>query len=66
MWFTMCRDTYFSGEAIQLSDMLRAREERALRQLHLLKEYPEGSLLSVTMNIPGPIKTSLNFLKLLI
>lgn len=54
----MCKDTYFSGEAIQLSDMLRAREERALRQLHLLKEYPEGSLLSVTMNIPGPIKTS--------
>ncbi|HES8156904.1 TPA: citrate lyase holo-ACP synthase, partial [Streptococcus pyogenes] len=37
----MCKDTYFSGEAIQLSDMLRAREERALRQLHLLKEYPE-------------------------
>lgn len=54
----MSKEAYFSGESIQLSDMLRAREERALRQLHLLKEYPEGSLLSVTMNIPGPIKTS--------
>ncbi|CRH93307.1 citrate lyase holo-[acyl-carrier protein] synthase [Streptococcus dysgalactiae] len=54
----MSKEAYFSGEPIQLNDMLRAREERALRQLHLLKEYPEGSLLSVTMNIPGPIKTS--------
>ncbi|MDV5973385.1 UNVERIFIED_CONTAM: citrate lyase holo-[acyl-carrier protein] synthase [Streptococcus canis] len=54
----MSKEAYFSGEAIQLNDMLKAREERALRQLHLLKESPDTSLLSVTMNIPGPVKTS--------
>ncbi|MGT2935472.1 citrate lyase holo-[acyl-carrier protein] synthase [Streptococcus castoreus] len=54
----MSKEVFFSGETVDLDAMLRAREERGLRQLHLLKEYSDSSLLSVTMNIPGPVKTS--------
>lgn len=47
----------FSGTAVELPAMLAAREERAARQSAWLKEYA-CPLLSFTLNIPGPVKTS--------
>lgn len=54
----MSKEMIFKGEAVTLADMLRAREDRSLRQGRLLTEFPNESLLCVTLNIPGPIKTS--------
>ena len=45
------------GIPVELPAMLAAREERAARQKAWLKEYA-CPLLSFTLNIPGPIKTS--------
>lgn len=42
---------------VTLQEMLYAREQRASRQNALLKTY-KGTLVSFTMNIPGPIKNS--------
>lgn len=49
---------FFEGTEVSLVEMLDAREKRADTQSRLLQEYPEYSLLSVTMNIPGPVKTN--------
>lgn len=46
-----------NGIPVELPAMLAAREERASRQAAWLKEYARP-LLSFTLNIPGPIKTS--------
>lgn len=46
-----------NGIPVELPAMLAAREERAARQAAWLKEYA-CPLLSFTLNIPGPIKTS--------
>lgn len=48
----------FKGESVTLEAMLNARVNRAATQRRLLKQDSESSLLSVTMNIPGPIKTN--------
>lgn len=49
----------FAGPAVVLADMLDARERRAAEQRRLLADIPDGSsLLSVTLAIPGPVKTS--------
>ncbi|WP_161980468.1 citrate lyase holo-[acyl-carrier protein] synthase [Streptococcus sp. S784/96/1] len=48
----------FNGPAITLADMMAAREGRSFRQRSLFERYPGESLLSATMNIPGPVKTS--------
>lgn len=42
---------------VSLADMLDAREARAARQRELLKEF-QSTLVSFTMNIPGPVKNS--------
>lgn len=47
----------FSGIPIDLPAMLAAREERAARQDIWLKQYA-CPILSFTLNIPGPVKTS--------
>lgn len=49
---------YFQGEPVTLGDMMEARENRAAFQRELLTKYPEASLLSATMNIPGPVKNT--------
>lgn len=46
-----------SGIPVELSAMLTAREERARQQDAWLKQY-QCPLLSFTLNIPGPVKTS--------
>lgn len=48
----------FDGPEIDLIQMLDAREKRVSIQHQLLKEHPNATLLSASMNIPGPIKTS--------
>ncbi len=42
---------------MELTELLLAREERAARQRELLKKY-NATLISFTMNIPGPVKNS--------
>lgn len=44
-------------EPVTLREMLAAREERAVRQQRLLREY-ERPLISFTMNLAGPVKRS--------
>lgn len=49
----------FCGPVAELPDMLDARERRAAMQRELLGRAHEGeSLLSITLSIPGPHKTS--------
>lgn len=55
----MSEDTIFTGERVTLEEMMNAREQRSIRQLTLLQKVPDTNLLSVTMNIPGAIKSSL-------
>lgn len=46
----------FSTGDVNIMDMMRARDERALRQQRLLQNG--GTLACLTMNIPGPRKVS--------
>lgn len=48
----------FDGATVDLTDMLEAREKRSLRQQQLFAQFPHGTLLCATLNIPGPIKRS--------
>ncbi len=48
----------FDGPQVNLMDMLAARERRQERQLELLSKAPDKSLISIGLNIPGPVKTS--------
>lgn len=49
----------FDGPAVELPQMLDARERRAAVQRSLIAKAPQGtSLLCMTMAIPGPVKTS--------
>lgn len=48
----------FSGDKVTLPEMLDTRERRSKWQRDLLEKYPQYALLSLTMNIPGDIKTS--------
>ncbi|ALS00187.1 ACP synthase CitX [Enterococcus silesiacus] len=57
MWSKMSK-THLKGETITLIDMLNAREKRATIQRELLRKHPTCTLLSATMNIPGPVKTN--------
>ena len=55
----MCKvEDIFNGEVVSLMEMLDARERRSAYQQALLKRYPNTTLLSATMNVPGPIKSS--------
>ncbi|MGX7412776.1 citrate lyase holo-[acyl-carrier protein] synthase [Enterococcus caccae] len=49
---------YLKGETITLMNMLNAREKRVTIQQELLTKHPTRTLLSATMNIPGPVKTN--------
>lgn len=51
-------DDLFNGPDISLEEMLESREERAAMQQELLHADNQSSLLCATMNIPGPVKTS--------
>ena len=45
----------YTGEEASLPELLDRREERSLRQQEILAEG-RGSLVSFTLNIPGPVK----------
>ncbi|MGX7243666.1 citrate lyase holo-[acyl-carrier protein] synthase [Enterococcus quebecensis] len=51
-------ETYLKGEKITLEEIMDARENRVIIQQELLQKYPTCTLLSATMNIPGPVKTN--------
>ena len=46
-----------------LEAILTGKEKRAVRQKQLVKSY-EGTLISFTLNIPGPCKDSVSFNKI--
>lgn len=48
----------FYGIPVSLGEILDAREKRQKFQYELMTQYPEYSLLSITLNIPGEIKNS--------
>ncbi|CZR10208.1 citrate lyase holo-[acyl-carrier protein] synthase [Trichococcus ilyis] len=52
----MTFNLFRTGKAVQLDEILRARDKRAAKQRELLTLYPTHSLLVATLNIPGPIK----------
>lgn len=57
MWSTMSTD-FFSGQSVTLVEMLDAREKRRETQKKLLAASPKSTLISMTMNIPGPVKNN--------
>lgn len=53
--FTVNPNRVFSGSPITLNQLLQQKEDRAARQ-NILLHTPCQSLISFTLNIPGPIK----------
>jgi holo-ACP synthase len=41
---------------LTLMDLLDSRENRVNHQKELLEQYPGSTLISITLNIPGPVK----------
>lgn len=56
-WSEMCKNVSKEHQ-VTLSEIMLARSNRADKQMALLKENPNCSLISATLNIPGPVKTS--------
>lgn len=54
----MSNNIFSNGEEIQLLDMLEARENRQVKQQNLLESVNPGTLISMTMNIPGSVKVT--------
>lgn len=52
----MAFNLFITGKAVQLDEMLKARDKRAAKQWELLELYPTNALLVATLNIPGPVK----------
>ena len=50
---------------LTLMDLLDARENRVYHQKELLNKYPGAVLISMTLNIPGPVKDSPRYRKAL-
>lgn len=50
---------------LTLMDLLHAREDRVRHQKELLDTYPGTVLISMTLNIPGPVKDSPRYRKAL-
>ena len=48
---------------ITLEQLLRARDDRAARQLALTKDWPDRTLVCVTVVLPGPVKRDARSLK---
>lgn len=58
------KEKVFTPRQLTLMDLLDSRENRAAHQQELLKKYG-GSLISMTLNIPGPVKDSPEYRKVL-
>ena len=59
--------THMAADPRQLTlmDLLDARENRVYHQKELLNKYPGAVLISMTLNIPGPVKDSPRYRKAL-
>lgn len=49
---------YIKGRAVDPTELLQARERRGGRLEELAGTFPDHTLISFTMNIPGPVKNS--------
>jgi holo-ACP synthase len=58
MWLKMSNSKLFNGESVNLVEMMMARDARSQHQQDLLAKYPDKTLITITMNIPGPVKNS--------
>lgn len=52
------KNVFEKGQEISLMDALDNREDRVALQKKLLARHPKSTLISLKMNIPGPIKTN--------
>lgn len=48
----------YQGPTIELEDVLNRKEERVFKIQELINQFPEKTIVSYKLNIPGPIKTS--------
>ena len=53
-------------EQVTMMELLDAREQRAAHQWELMKQYPQCSLISMTLNIPGSVKDLEKYRKALV
>ena len=51
-------NSLFDGAPVDIMQMLDARERRARTQQQLLEQFNPCVLVSITLNIPGPVKNS--------
>jgi len=51
-------NSLFDGAPVDIMQMLDARERRAHTQQQLLEQFNPCVLVSITLNIPGPVKNS--------
>lgn len=49
-------NSLFDGAPVDIIQMLDARERRAHTQQQLLEQFKPCVLVSITLNIPGPVK----------
>ena len=49
-------NSLFDGSTVDIMQMLDARERRAHTQQQLLEQFNPCVLVSITLNIPGPVK----------
>ncbi|WEV38011.1 citrate lyase holo-[acyl-carrier protein] synthase [Lactobacillus sp. ESL0680] len=49
---------FLTGEPQSIPDVLAAKDQRAALQAEIFSQNPQGTLLDVKLNIPGPIKNN--------
>lgn len=54
-----------NDNSLTLADLLDSRENRVNHQLYLLEKYDKSILISMTLNIPGPVKDNEQYRKAL-
>lgn len=54
-----------NDNSLTLADLLDSRENRVNHQLYLLEKYDKSILVSMTLNIPGPVKDTEQYRKAL-
>ncbi|CAM2829589.1 citrate lyase holo-[acyl-carrier protein] synthase [Fructilactobacillus fructivorans] len=49
---------FLNGEPLGIPAVLANKDKRAHLQIQLEKKYPEATIISIKLNIPGPIKNN--------
>ncbi|USS88158.1 citrate lyase holo-[acyl-carrier protein] synthase [Fructilactobacillus hinvesii] len=52
------RDLFTAGTPQTIADVLHSKDERVWQQQQLLNQFPQGTVVALKMNVPGPIKTN--------